>query len=212
LKIDRLTLGDFQTNCYVVRPDETAHDCLIIDPGFDPDDLLGFLAQHEFNPVAAVLTHGHVDHIAGLTALRQQYPRIKVYIHRIDAGMLTDSEANLSILTGAMVAAAPADVLLKEGDGIEEAGVRFQVLHTPGHTLGGICLYAEPDAVVFSGDTLFADSVGRTDFPGGDMDQLIESIQTRLFTLPDKTTVYPGHGMRTTLGREKRANPFVRGS
>jgi hypothetical protein len=109
-------------------------------------------------------------------------------------------------------ATEPADVLLRDGDVVEEAGVRLQVLHTPGHTLGGICLYCESDAIAFVGDTLFADSVGRTDFPGGDMDQLIESIQTKLFTLPDKTTVYPGHGMRTTIGREKRANPYVQGS
>jgi glyoxylase-like metal-dependent hydrolase (beta-lactamase superfamily II) len=87
----------------------------------------------------------------------------------------------------------------------------LQVLHTPGHTLGGICLYAEPEAIVFAGDTLFADSVGRTDFFGGDMDQLVESIRTKLFTLPDETAVYPGHGMRTTIGREKRANPYVQG-
>lgn len=210
MKIDCLTLGDFQTNCYVVRSDEATLDCAIIDPGFDPDDLLEFLSQHELTPVAVIITHGHADHIAGVAALRQQYPKIKVYIHKLDAGLLTDSQANLSILAGATVATEPADVVLKDGDVIEEAGIKLKVLHTPGHTLGGICLYAEPDAVVFAGDTLFADSVGRTDFPGGDMDQLIESIQTKLFTLPDNTAVHPGHGMRTTIGREKRANPFVR--
>lgn len=210
MKIDRLILGDFQTNCYVVRQEEAAADCLIIDPGLGPDDLLDLLSRQQLHPVAIIITHGHVDHIAGVAALLQQYPQIRVYIHKADAGLLTDPEANLSVLTGSVVATRPADVQLQDGDIIEEAGVRFKVLHTPGHTIGGICLYAEPEALVFAGDTLFADSVGRADFPGGDMEQLIESIRTKLFPLPDKTVVYPGHGMRTTIAREKRANPFVR--
>jgi hydroxyacylglutathione hydrolase len=210
MKIDRFILGAFQTNCYVLRPEEAALDCVVIDPGFDPEDLLGFIEQHPVNPVAVVITHGHADHIAGVAALRQAYPKIRVYVHRVDAGALTDSDANLSVLTGSVVETEPADVLLGDGDLIEEAGIRLKVLHTPGHTQGGICLYVESEGVVFSGDTLFADSVGRTDFPGGDMDRLIEGIRIKLFTLPDKTAVYPGHGMRTTIGREKRANPFVR--
>ena len=211
MQIDRLILGDFQTNCYVVRRDEAAVECLIVDPGFDADELLDFLSQRWLDPVAVIITHGHADHIAGVAALRQQYPKIKVYIHKADSGLLTDSEANLSVLTGAVVATEPADVLLQDGDAIDEAGVQLQVLHTPGHTRGGICLYVESEATVFAGDTLFAGSVGRTDFPGGDMDQLIEGIRTKLFMLPDNTAVYPGHGMRTTIGREKRANPFVQG-
>lgn len=211
MKIDRLILGAFETNCYVVRKDEPATECLVIDTGLDGSDLVAFLEEHQLTPVAAVLTHGHADHIVGLAALRQRYPGIKVFIHQLDAPLLTDPDANLSGLAGVTFATEPADVLLRDGDVIEEAGVRLQVLHTPGHTLGGICLYAQPEAIVFAGDTLFADSVGRTDFSGGDMDQLIESIQAKLFTLPDKTAVYPGHGMRTTIGREKRANPYVQG-
>ncbi len=210
MKIDRLILGAFETNCYVVRGDESATKCLVIDTGLDGRELVEFLEEHQLAPVAVVLTHGHADHIVGLAALRQRYPGIKVFIHQLDAPLLTDSDSNLSALAGMTFATESADVLLRDGDVIEEAGVRLQVLHTPGHTLGGICLYAEADDLVFAGDTLFADSVGRTDFPGGDMEQLIESIRTKLFTLPDTTAVYPGHGMRTTIGREKRANPFVR--
>lgn len=210
MKIDRLILGAFETNCYVVRKDEAATECLVIDTGLDGGDLVAFLEEHQLTPVAVVLTHGHADHIVGLAALRQRYPGIKVYIHQLDARLLTDPDANLSDLAGLTFATEPADVLLRDGDVIEEAGVRLQILHTPGHTHGGICLYAEADNLVFAGDTLFADSVGRTDFPGGDMEQLIEGIRTKLFTLPDQTAVYPGHGMRTTIGREKRANPYVR--
>jgi glyoxylase-like metal-dependent hydrolase (beta-lactamase superfamily II) len=205
-----LILGAFETNCYVVRTNESATQCLVVDTGLDGRDLVAFLEEHQLTPAAVVLTHGHADHIVGLAALRQRYPRIKVFIHQLDAQLLTDPDANLSGLAGLTFVTEPPDILLREGDVIEEAGVRLQVLHTPGHTLGGICLYAEVDNLVFAGDTLFADSVGRTDFPGGDTEQLIESIRTKLLLLPDKTAVYPGHGMRTTIGREKRANPFLR--
>jgi hydroxyacylglutathione hydrolase len=209
MKIDRLVLGDFETNCYVVRRDESARACVIIDPGLDPEELLDFLSRHELQPAAVLLTHGHIDHIAGVTALRQHYPQSKLYVHQLDAPMLTNAQANLSLLAGGAFTAPAADVLLQDGDIVEEAGIQLKVLHTPGHTPGGICLYAEAEDVIFVGDTLFADSVGRTDFPGGSMDQLLLSIQRRLLVLPDTTAVYPGHGMRTTLGREKRANPFL---
>jgi len=210
LKIDRLILGALETNCYVVRRDESARECLIVDTGLDDGTLVEFLEEHGLLPVAVVLTHGHADHIVGLAALRRRYPGIKVLIHRLDAPLLADPDANLSDLAGLRFTTGPAEVLLADGDVIEEAGIRLRVLHTPGHTPGGICLYAEADDLVFVGDTLFADSVGRTDFPGGDTRQLIESIRTRLLTLPDRTAVYPGHAMRTTIGREKRANPYVR--
>jgi len=211
MQIDRLILGDFQTNCYVVRVDESASDCICIDTGLDGDDLIAFLTRNRLNPVATILTHGHIDHIVGVTALRHHFPKTRVYIHEWDADMLTDPHANLSSLAGLSFTTEPADVLLRDGDTVDEAGIHLKVLHTPGHTPGGICLYAESDGVAFVGDTLFADSVGRTDFPGGDMNQLIEGIRTKLFTLPDKTVVHPGHGMRTTIGREKRSNPYVHG-
>ncbi len=209
MKIDRFILGDFETNCYVVRVDEPARDCLVIDPGFDAQQIIDFLVEHSLNPVAVILTHGHVDHIVGLDALRQQFPRVKVEIHKLDAPMLADAAANLSSFVGTSYATKPADVLLEEGQTIEEAGIRLEVVHTPGHTPGGICLYARQDGLIFVGDTLFADGVGRTDFPGGDMGQLIRGIKCKLLTLPDNTVIYPGHGMRSTIGREKRANPFL---
>jgi hydroxyacylglutathione hydrolase len=209
MKIDRFVLGDFETNCYVVRADEPATDCLVIDPGFDVQQVVASLVEQELNPVATILTHGHADHIVGLDALRRQFPGTKVCIHRLDAGMLMDAAANLSTFVEKPYTAEPADVLLEDGQTIEQAGLRLEVLHTPGHTPGGICLYAREEGVVFVGDTLFADSVGRTDFPGGDMGQLIRGIKNKLLILPDNTVIYPGHGMRSTIGREKRANPFL---
>jgi glyoxylase-like metal-dependent hydrolase (beta-lactamase superfamily II) len=209
MKIDRLILGDFQTNCYVVRTEESARECLVIDTGLESRDMVAFLAQHDLTPKAVILTHGHVDHIAGLTALRSKFPGLRVYIHKLDGPMLTDSQANLSEMTMLPFETAPADVLLEDGGAVEEAGIVLKVLHTPGHTPGGICLYAETEAVVFAGDTLFADGVGRTDFPGGDWNRLLDSIRTKLFILPERTVVCPGHGMRTTIGREKASNPFL---
>jgi hydroxyacylglutathione hydrolase len=209
MKIDRLTIGDFETNCYVVRKDESAEECLVIDTGLDSRDMIAFLAQHALTPTAVVLTHGHVDHIAGLAGLRSEYPKLRVYIHKLDAPMLDDSEANLSEMAMMPFTTPPADVLLEDGDTVDEAGIRLTVLHTPGHTPGGICLYTEAEGVVFAGDTLFADGIGRSDFPGGDGRQLLESIRTRLLTLPEATAVYPGHAMRTTIGREKACNSFL---
>ncbi len=209
MKIERLVLGEFETNCYIVRTDDRSGDCLIIDPGLDPQTLLDFLVRNELNGVAVILTHGHIDHIAGVEALRSRYRHITVYIHKLDAELLSDSKGNLSFMTGKLFTVRPAETFVEEGDTIDEAGISLQVLHTPGHTAGGISLYAKDDGVVFAGDTLFADSVGRTDFVNGNMSQLVKSIRQKLFTLSDETVVYPGHGPQTTIAREKKYNPFL---
>ncbi|MHC4528966.1 MAG: MBL fold metallo-hydrolase [Planctomycetota bacterium] len=209
MKIDRLVLGAFQTNCYILRTGDSVSDCLIVDTGLEARQLLGFLQKQDLNPTAVVLTHGHVDHTAGLVALRTAFPETKVYIHNLDAEMLTGDPTNLSALSGATFTTDPADVLLKEGDLVNHAGIELQVLHTPGHTPGGISLYAKVEGIVFVVDTLFAESVGRTDFPGGSMTTLVESIKRKLFTLPDDTQVYPGHGPKTTIAHEKKHNPFL---
>lgn len=209
MKIDCLILGDFQTNCYILRANEVAKDCLIIDTGLQADELVDFLETHRLNPVAVVLTHGHVDHIAGLAGLRLRFQNIKVYIHKLDAEMLTGKKDNLSSMAGISFSSKPADSSLENGDTIKLANINLDVLHTPGHTPGGICLYSKTDGIVFAGDTLFADSVGRTDMPGGSGTQLIKSIKQKLCTLPDETVVYPGHGPQTTIGKEKENNPFL---
>ena len=208
MKIDYLILGGYQTNCYVLRNNDSAKDCLIIDPGLDAAELIEFLDEQKLNPVAVVLTHGHIDHIAGLAAIRNRFGEIKVYIHNHDAEMLTDPTINLSAMSGSAFVTEAEDVSLKERDEIDLAGIKLLVLHTPGHTPGGISLYSKNHGVVFVGDTLFADSIGRTDFPGGSMSQLLNSVREKLFTLPDETQVYPGHGPATTIAAEKAHNPF----
>jgi len=225
MKIDRLVLGEFETNCYIVQSAEQSPECLIIDTGLDVGALLAFIEHNKLTPAGVVLTHGHIDHIAGVDALRTKFPSITTYIHKSDAELLTDSVGNLSFMVdstlrldsgqasspqaGRSFNAGQADHLVDEGDIIDRAGVKLRVIHTPGHTHGGICLYAEREGIIFVGDTLFADSVGRTDFPGGNMKQLIDGIKTKLLTLPDETIVYPGHGPQTTIKREKLHNPFL---
>jgi len=210
MKIDCLILGAYETNCYILRRNESSADCLIIDTGLNARVLIDFLAQNNLKPAAVVLTHGHADHITGLIALRKDYPDAKVCIHKLDADMLADPVSNLSSLAGATISIGAADCLLDEPGTIEQANIKLEVLHTPGHTPGGICLYSKDENLVFVGDTLFAESVGRTDMPGGSSAQLINSIKQKLLTLPDDTAVYPGHGPETTIRHEKSQNPFLK--
>jgi len=210
MKIDTFMLGDFQTNCYCVRKDDAERNCLIIDPGLEVEPLVQQLQQNEYVLTDILLTHGHADHIGGVEALRQVWPDVRVAIHHDDADMLTDPNLNLSLMAGSMVQARPADLILDSKTRYyEAAGLKFKILHTPGHTPGGICLYAADEHVLFGGDTVFAGSIGRSDFPGGSHEQLIEAIQKKLLILPDETTIYPGHGPATTVGNEKQYNPFL---
>jgi hydroxyacylglutathione hydrolase len=209
MEIDRLVLGSYQTNCYILREDESAEDCLVVDTGLEAGGLIDFLDERKLNPVAVVLTHGHADHITGVELLRGKFPDIKVFIHKLDAEMLTGALSNLSLMAGMKFSTDPADFTLEDGGVVKQAGVKLKVLHAPGHTPGGICLYSEDDGVVFSGDTLFCDGVGRTDFPGGSMTRLLNSIREKLLVLPDETVVYPGHGPATTVAQEKANNPYL---
>ena len=210
MEIDRLILGAYETNCYILRKSSAANGCVVVDPGLEVEQLLDFIKRHKLNPAAVVLTHGHIDHIGGVGELRENYPDVRVYIHKLDAKMLENSYSNLSAMMGAAFSTEPADFSLEDGSVIEQAGVKLQVLHTPGHTPGGICLYSKDEGIVFTDDTLFAESIGRTDFPGGSLEQLLKSVREKLFTLPDDTIVYPGHGPSTTIAREKAHNPFLR--
>ncbi len=214
MQIDRLVLGAYETNCYIVRRDESTADCLIIDTGLSNEALIDFLKEKNLNPQALILTHGHADHIAGITALRKSFDKIKVCIYKADSHMLSDAASNFSFLAGMKVTTAPAEIIFDKEEEIEFANLKFQIIHTPGHTPGGICLYNSDEKILFSGDTLFAGSIGRTDFSGNDVqksfEQLIKNIKEKLVPLPDDVTVLPGHGEATTIKQEKLYNSFLR--
>ncbi len=202
--VECITVGWFAANCYVVGCPET-REAMVIDPGDEAERILEVVDRLGVTVKYIVNTHGHVDHIGADLELKDR-TGAPLCIHRLDAALLADPGRNLSSWTNPLPPVAPG-WLLEEGDVVEVGNLRFGVLHTPGHTPGGICLSGE--GVVFSGDTLFAGSVGRSDFPGGSHAALIRSIKEKLLVLPGETVVYPGHGPTTTIGEERRSNPFL---
>jgi hydroxyacylglutathione hydrolase len=211
IQVHTIVSEPFAENTYVVWL--SGHfDVLVIDPGLEPELILDFLRDEQKTVAAILCTHGHGDHIGGNAALKQAYPEAPLLIGVNDEPMLSDPWLNLSAPFGMSVTSPPADRLLREGDVVEAAEIRLDVLDIPGHSPGHIVfLFRASPLIVFGGDVLFRDGVGRTDFPGGDADQLVGGIRTKLYTLPDDTVIYPGHGPVTTVGHEKRFNPFVRG-
>lgn len=204
--LETLMVGNLQTNCYLLGCEET-REALVIDPGAEPGYIQETLEKHELRLTTIVLTHAHADHIGACGELKEA-TGAKILVHREDAPLLTDPHLNLAAYIGSELTLPPAEVLLADGDQVEfGAGIRLTVLHTPGHTRGSICLLGEE--LLFSGDTLFAGSVGRTDFPGGSFKELINSLKEQLLELPDATQVYPGHGPSSTMGIEKRDNPYL---
>jgi len=199
----------FAENTYVVwLPDRT--DALVIDPGLEPELIVDFLRQESRSVAAILCTHGHGDHIGGNAALKAAFPDAPLLIGVKDAPMLSDAWANLSAPFGMSVLSPPADRLLQEGDVVEGGGIRLDVLDVPGHSPGHVVFVLRgAPTIVFGGDVLFRDGVGRTDFPGGDADTLFSGIRSKLFTFADDTIVYPGHGPVTTIGHERVHNPFV---
>ena len=202
--VDKLELGPFATNCYIVGS-ESNREGMIVDPADKAKEILKKVEDLQLDIKLIALTHGHVDHIGALKKIKEA-TGAEVAIHGDDAKSLRNQL--MRMLFGFFYPTPPPpDRVLKDGDSIEVGDLHFSVLHTPGHTPGGICLLGE--GVVFSGDTLFNHSVGRTDLPGGSYNKLMNSIQTRLMTLPDETIVYPGHGPETTIGAERKGNPYL---
>jgi glyoxylase-like metal-dependent hydrolase (beta-lactamase superfamily II) len=200
----------FMENTYIVH-EQGNDECVVFDPGLEPEKILRHLADHQLTPAAILCTHGHSDHIAGNAALKDRWPGCPLVIGALDAPKLTDSMLNLSAPFGFDLRSPPADRLVSEGDTCTAAGLCFDVFETPGHSLGHVVFVLRGAAPihVFGGDVLFRGSVGRTDIPDGDFNQLRSAIHNKLFILPDDTIVFPGHGQTTTIGEEKANNPFV---
>lgn len=213
LEVATIVSQPFEENTYVAHLAGPAGsgEAIVVDPGLEPELIIDYLAGKQLTPRALLVTHGHSDHIAGNAALKRRWPDCPLVIGRGDAAKLTDPWLNLSAPFGLQLISPPADVLLDAGDVYQAAGLEFEVRAIPGHSSGHIVLICRQVSpwLVFGGDVLFAGSIGRTDFPDGDFTQLAEGIWRELFSLPDDTRVLPGHGEPTTVGAEKRHNPFV---
>jgi len=215
IKIGRMVLGVCQTNCYFLYRTGTP-DAIVVDPADNGDKIAAALERNGFRVAGILITHGHFDHILGCDALKAAANEaadqngtepIKVYACESEKELMQDARLNLSRgMSGAYT--LDADVYVTDGEEITIAGMSCKVIATPGHTVGGCCYYFEEAGILISGDTLFQESVGRTDFPTGSMSTLVRSIKEKLFVLPDDTLVYPGHGDSTTIGSEKKYNPF----
>ena len=209
-----VTSRQFDQNAYVVGL-PGGSEVVVVDPGFDAERIVAHLTAKHLSVAAILLTHGHVDHIAGVERLKAHAPDAPIVIGRLDAPMLTDAALNLSGPFGSPVVAPPADRLLDDGETVEYAGLTLEVRHIPGHSPGHVVfVLANTDGdptVVLGGDVLFAGGVGRTDFPGGSHRQLIDGIRAKLYTLPPDTKVFPGHGPPTTVAAEVEGNPFTSG-
>jgi hydroxyacylglutathione hydrolase len=209
LQIHTIVSMPFEENTYVVRlPDR--RDVLIIDPGLEPELILNYLRENKLTVGAILNTHGHADHIGGNAALKDAFPDAPLLIGANEVHLLSDANANMSAPFGMPITSPPADDTVREGDTLEVAGINLDVFDVPGHSPGHVVfLYRDTPPVLFGGDVLFRGSIGRTDFPGSDGRLFLEGIRSKLLTLPSETVVYSGHGPVTTVGYEKRTNPFV---
>ncbi len=206
LIVRSMALGMASANCYFVYY-EGAKECLLIDAPGETERIVKALESLELTPVAVLLTHSHFDHIGAAEALKEKYD-IPVCCHEAEEEMLADARLNLTYMVGTGYGIKP-DRVFADGESVSLGVFKFNVIHTPGHTQGGACFYFEQDKKLFSGDTLFCETVGRTDFPTGSGRTLVASIKEKLFVLPDDTMVYPGHNDYTTIGHEKKYNEYV---
>ena len=205
LRIDTLALGPLETNCYVLRD---GADCWVVDPGMLPQALVQFLQAEAATPSRILLTHGHGDHIAGVDEVAKTFAGVGVWCPAGDAAMLGDPDANMSRPFGVTLTVDQPAELVQPGQELVLGEFTWRVLDTSGHTPGGVSYYCRSAGVVLTGDALFAGSIGRTDIPGASASRLLRNIRDELLALPDDTRVLPGHGPETTVGIEKRTNPF----
>jgi len=201
LIVNRFLVGPLGVNCYVLADAVTKEACLV-DPGAEPEKIEAYIVKQGFDPKFIINTHGHGDHIAA-----NGYFSLPVYIHRLDAPLLGDPERNISAAMLFPVVSPPASRLLEDGDKIKLGLLTLDIIHTPGHTEGSISI--KVDGVIFTGDTLFNASIGRTDLDGGDENAILRSISEKLLIYSDDTVIYPGHGEASTIGRERKSNPFL---
>ena len=206
LELQKCILGPVYTNCYFPNNKEP-REMIIIGSADCPENVELTVSQMNGKPVAILLTHGHFDHIMAAQAVKEKY-NIPIYACRQEEEMLREPEINMTAHCGRDCSIAP-DVFLEDLDVVKIAGFSVQMIHTPGHTKGSCCYYLKDEAVLFSGDTVFYGSVGRTDFPGGSTAQIVQSLHKLVDSLPEETEVFPGHDVSTSIGYEKRYNPFV---
>ena len=207
MKIEKFVLGPVGTNCYIVSNDDTM-ECFIVDVAACPPEFVSHIKNAGLTVKAVLLTHGHFDHIMGLERFLEEFP-VPVYACAAEKDVLESSQLNSSAGMLGQPYTFTGARFVKDGDLLDVAGMKIQVIQTPGHTIGGCCYYIADENVLFSGDTLFRASVGRTDLPTGSMSALVRSVTDRLLVLPDETRVYPGHMEETTIGYEKQYNPFL---
>lgn len=206
IKVKKIVSGQIEANCYIVYDTDTLK-AVIIDPGEDGDKIISEIEKAGFKPEMLVNTHGHYDHILSDEQIRTKY-KIPLAAHKEEVTMLADPQRNASAMFGSAESVKTPEVILEDGQEVKLSFTKFKVIHTPGHTKGGICLLF--DGFIITGDTLFAGTIGRTDFPGGDFDEIMNSLE-KIKQLPLSTIIYPGHGSQTTLANELRHNPYLNG-
>ena len=204
-----LPVGLLQCNCSIFG-DEQSREALVVDPGDNIDDILAILAKHSLRVKTIVITHAHIDHIGGAAKLKAA-TGAPVVMNALDQELYDDLDVQASWLSMEPPARTAIDAAASDGDALTLGPAEFRVLHTPGHTQGSISLWIPTENKLIAGDTLFRDSIGRTDLPGGNPRQILRSIEGQLLRLPEETVVVPGHGPNTTIGREKQRNPFLQG-
>ena len=202
-----LTVGELAVNCWFLV-NEDRKEALVFDPGDEAERIRSYAEQKGWKIAGILLTHGHADHMGGAEELKR-LTEAEIYALAEEEPLLKNGKTNLSVFIMRRVITMEADEYVRAGQELTLSGIRLKVLRTPGHTPGGCCFYCEEAGCVFAGDTLFQGSVGRSDFPGGSMSELVRSVKEKLFPLPDDTKVYPGHGEETTIAFEKQYNPFV---